>query len=321
MTVGWGFLGAGWIAQRAMAPAVSAAPNARLVAVASSEPSRAALLGPGAVHRSYDDLVSDPAVDVVYIALANHQHAEWAIRALQAGKHVLCEKPLALDAGQARAMAAAADAADRMLVEAVWTRWHPRFRRLVEVVDEGLLGPLTGFRSEFTFTRAEDGGYRSQPALGGGALMDVGGYQAHALIALASSTDPFVVEWVERVVGPTGIDVTTRVAARAGGAVAVRSVSSFDLPERQGLTVTGERASAMPLGPQAFTSWREPTSLQVGSRVEHFEAVDAYAVMVENVSAAVDGGAGWVVPLTESLRAAEILDAVAASGSGPASSP
>ena len=85
--------------------------------------------------------------------------------------------------------------------------------------------------------------------------------------------------------------------------------------------VTGERASAMPLGPQAFTSWREPTSLQVGSRVEHFEAVDAYAVMVENVSAAVDGGAGWVVPLTESLRAAEILDAVAASGSGPASSP
>jgi len=97
----------------------------------------------------------------------------------------------------------------------------------------------------------------------------------------------------------------------------VQSVSSFDLPERQILTVTGERASAMPLGPQAFTSWREPTSLQVGSRVEHFEAVDAYAVMVENVSAAVDGGGGWVVPLTDSLRAAEILDAVAATGSLP----
>lgn len=317
MTVGWGFLGAGWIAQRALAPAVRESANARLVAVASRDPSRSALLGAGTVHHSYEDVLSDPSVDVVYVALANHQHAEWTIRAFRAGKHVLCEKPLALSAEQAREMATAAEAADRLLVEAVWTRWHPRFRRLVDVVGEGELGELTAVHSEFTFTRSEDGGYRSVPHYGGGALLDVGGYQVHALIALADTTEPFMLESVDRTTGPTGIDVTTRLSALAGESVSVRALSSFDMPERQSLMVVGSRASATPLGNGAFTSWREPTSLLVGSRVELFAAVDAYLVMVENVSRAIEGQGGWVIPIADSLRAAQVMDAVAASPREP----
>jgi len=142
MTVAWGFLGAGWIAQRAMAPAVSAAPNARLVATASSDPSRAALLGPGAVHRSYDDLVSDPAVDVVYIALANHQHAEWAIRALQAGKHVLCEKPLAMNSKESGDLVARAKAAGVQCGVNYNIRYYPVNLDARAKVQSGATGPV-----------------------------------------------------------------------------------------------------------------------------------------------------------------------------------
>ena len=115
MTARWGFIGAGWIARQAMAPAVHAAGNARLLAVASRERGRSAALEPSVIRSSYDEVIDDPDVDVVYVCLANHQHEEWVVRALAAGKHVLCEKPLAIDAAQAERMAAAARDADRLL--------------------------------------------------------------------------------------------------------------------------------------------------------------------------------------------------------------
>ena len=98
MTVRWGFIGAGYVASRAMAPAVHATPNASLFAVASRNQDRSATLEPQVVHRSYQDLINDPMVDAVYISLTNAQHKEWVLAALNAGKHVLCEKPLAMNA-------------------------------------------------------------------------------------------------------------------------------------------------------------------------------------------------------------------------------
>jgi xylose dehydrogenase (NAD/NADP) len=316
-TVGWGFLGAGWIARQAMADAVHAAGNARLHAVASRDPNRSAVLEPAVVHATYADLLDDPGVEVVYICLANHQHARWAIRALEAGKHVLCEKPLGVDAGQVRLMTMAARGAGRLLVEAAWTRWHPRFRRLEDLAQAGALGSIVSVESAFTFTADLSDNYRGGTETGGGALLDVGGYAAHAWLAVVPGTDRLDEVRVERSVGASGVDLTTRVTGLLAERVRVEALCSFEQPERQFLRVTGSEAEARMLAGAAFTSWREPSSLLVGGHEEEFPAVDAYRLMVENVSALVQGEEGWAVPIADSLRVAGILDAIAATRPRP----
>jgi predicted dehydrogenase len=312
MTVRWGFIGAGWIARRAMAPAVHAAGNAMLWAVASRDLERSAHLQPTTVRASYLELLDDPDVDAVYVCLANHQHEEWVVQALAAGKHVLCEKPLAVDAIQAARMHQAARDADRLLVEAVWCRWHPRFRRLAELASSGGLGDLLSIDSAFTFPAELDGNYRAAPTSGGGALLDVGGYQVHAWLAMTGGASGVRLDRVERTLGPTGIDLTTRIAAALDGTVRATAVASFAMPEHQYLVVTGTRAQArMGAGP-AFTAWREPTTLLVGDHVETFPAVDAYQLMVEAVSARIEGEDAWCVPMAESLRVAQAVDDVRA---------
>ena len=119
MTVRWGFIGAGYVASRAMAPAVHAANGAILHAVASRDAKRSAQLEPVVVHQSYRTLIDDPNVDAVYISLTNVQHKEWVVAALEAGKHVLCEKPLAMNGEEVRTMQAVAERHQRLLVEAV----------------------------------------------------------------------------------------------------------------------------------------------------------------------------------------------------------
>ncbi len=177
MTVRWGFLGAGWIATRALAPAVAAADGAVLLAVAARDITRAAALGPaGRVYDDYAGLVADDEVDAVYISLTNEVHAHWSIAALQAGKHVLCEKPLAMNAREAVAMSEAANAAGRRLVEASWYRWHPRVRRAQELLAAGRIGSVRHVSAGFTFAGNLAGNYRLEPTRGGGALYDVGCY-------------------------------------------------------------------------------------------------------------------------------------------------
>ncbi|CAB4939608.1 MAG: hypothetical protein F2840_04080 [Actinobacteria bacterium] len=317
MTIRWGFLGAGWIATRAMAPAVHAAQGARLHAVASRSAERSAGLEPGIVHPSYDRLIEDPSVDAVYICLANDQHLEWAIRALAAGKHVLCEKPLGLDAGEARRMAEAAVFADRLLVEAVWTRWHPRFRRLAELVGSGALGEITAIDSAFTFPGQIDGNYRADPRKGGGALLDTGGYQVHAWADFTGGAQIVEVERANSSTGPSGVDLTTEVTAVVDGVIRATALSSFEQPEAQHLRVLGSDVlAATGIGP-AFTAWREETTLIIGDHEESFAPVDAYQVMVEQVSARIEGREAWIVPMSDSIRVAEVLGAIRSAAHHP----
>jgi len=125
MTIKWGFLGASWVASTALVPAVADAKNASLYAVASRDPERSQKLNPTKVHASYEDLISDPDIDAVYISLANHLHLEWATKALNAGKHVLCEKPLATTYPEAKLMSDAAAANNKLLAEAIWMPARP----------------------------------------------------------------------------------------------------------------------------------------------------------------------------------------------------
>ncbi len=163
MTVKWGFLGAGWIANRATAPAVRAANNAQLFGVASRDTARSAKFEPQNVYDSYQQLLDDPQIEVVYISLANHQHLEWVTKSLEAGKHVLCEKPLGLNAIEVQAMIDCAQRCNRLLVEAVWARWHPRFRRIVEIVESGAIGEIKSIESQWGFKSEMTENYRLDP--------------------------------------------------------------------------------------------------------------------------------------------------------------
>lgn len=310
--INWGFLGASWVAGKALVPAVNSAPNASLYAVASRDPNRSAAFEPQVVHKSYEDLIADPKVDAIYISLANHLHLEWTTKALNAGKHVLCEKPIAISSADAKLMAGIAKANDRLLVEAIWTRWHPRFVRMVELVRSGEIGELVSIDSAFTFTREIDDNYRLSPKMGGGSLLDVGPYQAHVWAALVGTSANFSISTATQNIGPTGVDMTTEVAALFNDKVKVSAVASFERSEEQRLVITGSNgAIEFPTG-QAFTSWNEASSLKVGDRVEEFAPIDPFTLMVTDFGNHLMGEQSWLPSMVESIFVAEILDKVKA---------
>ena len=311
MSIRWGFLGAGSIATKALTPAVHAAKNATLQAVASRDVIRSQSLEPVKVHSTYQDLLDDPDIDAVYISLANHQHCEWSIKALQAGKHVLCEKPIAMDAKEARLMAEPAKNNNRMLVEAVWTRWHPRFIRMVELVHSGAIGEIKAIDASFTFPGSLEGNYRLLPEMGGGSLFDVGPYPLHAWSALTQGNLKMKINSIQRNTGSTGVDMTTRIDATLNGSIAVNALTSFEREEEQLLLVTGSVSSIENIGNDAFTSLRNPSVLKVGDLLESFAPVDPYQLMVENFGARINGEESWILPIEETIRVMEILDEIA----------
>ena len=321
--VRFGFLGAGWIAHRALAPAVHAADGVRLQAVAARDAARAGELGPsGRAYADYRAVLDDPEVDVVYISLSNEAHRPWALAALAAGKHVLCEKPLSLDAAEVSQMLAAARAADRLLVEAFWYRWHPRTRRLEQLLGQGAAGPVRQVEAEFCFDGGDDprmaGNFRLDPTRGGGGLYDVGCYAISAAqLALGPA---LVVERAQGRFGPTGVDLAATAWLTAGGADPTgRAVVRCGIaePDRQRLRVVGEAATVDFATGEAFTSWHQASSLTITTpdgavRVEEFAPVDPYRLMVEAVASRVRGQDAYLVGDGHSLQVATTLDAVRA---------
>lgn len=307
MTVRWGILGAGWIVKTATAGALRAAPSATLAAVASRDIERARDLEPERVFGSYADLLADDSIDAVYIALANDQHAPWIHNALAAGKHVLCEKPLTLSASETEAAYAAASDAGLLLVEAAWSMWHPRMQRLTELASSGSLGQIDDFLGTFTFEGVPDGNYRLDPALGGGALLDIGVYPLHALVACLPDITQVRPE-IERVTGGLGVDMTTKARLDLGSDRRASIVASFAMPESQRLMVRGSLEEVRVPDDQAFTTWREATSLEVGDTVETFAPTDAYRDMFEAVSGRVLERDDWLLSPERSLQVARLVD-------------
>jgi predicted dehydrogenase len=306
----WGFIGAGNIAKVALGPAVHKAKNATLYAVASRDPVRSTALNPVKVHDSYQDLIDDPNVDAIYISLANDQHITWSIKAMLAGKDVLCEKPLALNAAQVQEMKDVAETSNRLLVEAVWARFHPRLIRAVQLINNGAIGRLTSVDSSFAFESNLAGNYRLDPAMGGGSLLDVGLYQLHLWLALSQDLGGMQIQQLTRNLSQSGVDLTTRFTAQFPSGVQVNALSSFELPAKQHVVITGTAGSIEFVDGQAFTTWKEVSSLKVNGVTEEFEKVDAYQLMVEAFSSKLQGGGDWVVPLSESLACAKALDQI-----------
>ena len=309
MTVRWGILGAGWIVQTATAQALRDAPSAHLAAVAARDISRAENLEPDRAYSDYATLIDDESIDAVYIALANDQHAPWIHRAIDAGKHVLCEKPLTLSAVDTQAAFDAARAAGVELVEAAWSMWHPRMRRVTDLVSSGEMGEIRNFLGTFTFDGVPDGNYRLDPQMGGGALLDIGIYPLHALIGCAPTWTPHDIE-KDAIDGGLGVDMTTKARLTTEGGSCASIVASFSMPESQRLSIEAEGGTLRITDDQAFTTWRQPTSLMIDDHVENFPETDAYRDMFEAVSGRILGRSDWLLDPSASVRVATIVDAL-----------
>ena len=284
-----------------------------LQACAARDPHRAQALEPaGRIYRDYAELVRDPDVDGVYVALANDAHLPAVLSALAAGKHVLCEKPLCLSEAETAAAFAAAAAADRLLVEASWYRWHPRTRRAEQLVGDGALGEVTAVQAALCFGGVPADNYRMDPQLGGGALYDVGCYAVSAAgwalgdVEVVSATARFA---------DTGVDLATEAVLHGASGVA-EVACSIDAPSRDVLRVQGTGGS-LTFTDAPFMSYRTSATLTVvdAAGVTHeetFAPVDAYQLMVEAFTARAGGEDTYVVPAAHSLGTARTLDAIRA---------
>ncbi len=294
-TLGWGIIGAGRIAPR-LVRAVGAAPRGRLVAVASrdAERARAFALAHGipSAHGSYEALLDDPAVDVVYIALPNHLHAGWTVRALEAGKHVLCEKPLALSPVEVDAIASASERTGRIAVEAFMYLHHPQILRAVDIARSGRLGTLELVAGSFSFTLTQPGDPRIDPGMGGGSLWDVGCYPVSFARRVAGE-EPDAVDGLARF-DERGVDRTFVGQLRFPGGLLAQFDSGFAAPDRQRLEIVGRDGTLVleapflssPDGPAPTLVVRrgpDTTSLDVPS-------VDQYGAEVEDLTAAILDG-------------------------------
>ena len=175
----WGILGAAKINDKVVVP-MHSAPKCRVKGIASRSPEKAreaaAKYGLAVAYDSYEALLADPEIDAVYIPLPNHIHVEWTIKAVEAGKHVLCEKPIGLDAQQVERLIAARDKSGRYIQEAFMVRTHPQWLKVRSLIDDGAIGELRAVTGGFTYDNTNPHNIRNQRELGGGGLLDIGCY-------------------------------------------------------------------------------------------------------------------------------------------------
>ena len=315
MSVNWGFIGAGVVATKALAPAVRSARNANLYAVASRDISRALNLSPSCVYDNYDELINDPKVEAIYISLPNNVHASIASRALMAGKAVLCEKPLTMNYQESEELVRVSKASNSLLVEAIWFRWHPRLIKACEQIAAGVIGEITQIDAAFTYVNNNKGNYRFDPALGGGALLDLGPYPLHLIASLFGSEARVELLEANQDIGPSGVDLVTTGSALINGSVRFNFNLSFVGQLSQEITISGSKGKIKFLEGQAFTNWNEPSTLLVNDEIYSFESVDAYQLMVEAVSDVILGKPAWIPPHSESLFVMGLIDQIRESGS------
>jgi predicted dehydrogenase len=311
----WGLLGAGQIS-RTQAGVLPAADGAELFAVGARDVERARQLGARRAYGSYQEVLDDPEVDAVYVGLPNDAHLPWTAAALEAGKPVLCEKPLGLSVGEVDAMAAVAERTGGLLVEASWYRWHPRTQLAARMLAEGAIGTVTSVSAGFSFGGVPAGNFRLDPGHGGGALYDIGCYALSGALLGAGQGLPSEVE-CRTASAETGVDLTADVLMTWASGLTGEVHVSMAEPERQWLIVRGE-AGELEFGAPAFTAtWAAPAELLLsdgrGTRRIEVPAADPYKLMFEQTSAVARGEDGWVLPLADSRQTAALIDAALAS--------
>jgi predicted dehydrogenase len=306
----WGILSTAHINRLVLAGAHES-DRVDVVAVASRELARAEEYarehGIERAYGSYEDLLAEPDIEAVYISLPNSLHVEWSIKALEAGKHVLCEKPLSRRAEDVERAFDAADRAGRILMEAFMYRHNPQTRRLEELVAEGAVGRLQLIHAVFSFPLRDSANVRLSADLDGGSLMDVGCYCVSGSRLLGGEPEQV---YGEQVTGESGVDVLFAGTMRFPGGVVAQFDSGLYLPERDELEAVGDGGSVFLDDP-----WhcRDPVIVLRRDEGEERIAVspaDSYRLELENLSDAIRGEAEPLLTREDAVGQARTIEAL-----------
>ncbi len=313
--VNWGILGCAGIAEKAFNPAVRESRNGVLAGIAARDEARAKAwadrFGFLKSHRTYQELVEDPAIDAIYNPLPNDLHAEWSIRAMRAGKHVLCEKPMAMNAPEVRAMIGAAESGGVLLMEGFMYKFHPQIEKTLALIREGKIGEVRAVHSSFTFHFERDGAnYRWFPAMGGGALYDVGCYPI-SLARLIFGEEPVSVFARARIDSRTGVDMTTAALIEFPGGRFAQCDSSFESHFQSRLLAVGTEGTLRL--DRAFSAKDFDVAIEIvrGDRTESVRIPQAnmFTLMAEHFGDAVLEKKPLRYPAGDALDNMHVIDA------------
>ncbi len=304
--VKWGVLGAAKFAREHMAPAIHAAKGAELFALATQSTEKAAGfvdINPALkIHDTYDALLADPEVEAVYIPLPNHLHVIWTLKALAAGKNVLTEKPIAMQAREIDQIIHARDAAKKLAAEAYMIVFHPQWQRAKQLVEEGAIGRVTHVDAAFSYdNRAELTNIRNRADAGGGGIRDIGVY-TYGSVRYVTGAEP--AELQSKIRRENGVDVWAQVTSIMGGPqgrFTYSAMTSMRLFNRQEVVFQGDkgmiRVANAPFNPgthdQAQLELHQPGKVTI----ERFPGVDQYRLQVEAFCRSVRDGVPYPCPL------------------------
>ena len=312
----WGLLGTAHINQR-LIPAIRAARRSVVAAVASRDATRgqeyARRWSIPSCHSGYDALLRDSSIDAVYIPLPNSLHVEWTLRALDAGKHVLCEKPLAMSGDDVDRVEAVARARERVVAEGFMYRHEPLFARLSELLRSSAIGSICTINGGFSFARTRQPDVRLDPALGGGSLWDIGCYPVSAAVCLAGKPPLEAFGWATK--GRTGVDEAFAGMLKFSDTMVATIQSSFVAPYRTWLEISGSDA-VITLANPFKPSPRETIEIRRGAAMETVVVEGSTLLFVRQVedfvAAALDGREPTVT-LSDSRMVAATLAALSRS--------
>jgi predicted dehydrogenase len=322
--VRWGVLGAASIAMRAVIPAMQASPLSPVAAIASrdAEKARAAARSVGIprAYGSYEELLADPEVDAVYNPLPNHLHVPWSIRAAEAGKHVLCEKPIALSAKEARELLEVRDRTGVLIGEAFMVRTHPQWHAVRGLIAGGRIGDLRLIVGHFSYGPRRPEDIRTRPEWGGGALLDIGCYPITMSRWLFGAEPLEVMAEVERDPG-SGVDrLVSGVLRFPAGQASFTCGGDLVLHQRMQIVGTTARIDVpLPFNPPADYRCRlvvdDGKDLTGGAaEIVEVPAADQFRLQGEQFSRAVRGVGQVPVPLEDAIGNMAVIDAVFRSG-------
>jgi predicted dehydrogenase len=320
----WGVLGVARIATQKVIPAMQRGTHTIVAAIASRDLTRAeraaADLGIATAYASYEALLADPAIDAVYIPLPNHLHVPWSIRAIDAGKHVLCEKPIGLDAAEARALAdAARRRPSRCVMEAFMYRFHPQWAETRAIVERGEIGEVRAIHTAFAYFNDDPANVRNRPDIGGGALMDIGCYGV-SLARFVLGREPVRVSAVSDIDPRFGTDRLTSALLDFGGAVATFTCSTQIAAHQRVeiLGTTGRVAIDVPFNVLPDRPGRLWITTGDSTRERLTEPCNQYTVQGDRFSLAAQRGDPAPTPIDDAVANMRIIDAVRASAAARA---
>ncbi|MEP6900744.1 MAG: Gfo/Idh/MocA family oxidoreductase [Actinomycetota bacterium] len=324
--VRWGVLGAANIAIKKVIPAMQDGKLCRITAIASRNFEKAkhaaAELNIPKFYGSYEDLLNDAEIDAVYIPLPNHLHVEWSTKAATAGKHVLCEKPIGLNAGEARKLIEVRDRTGVKIQEAFMVRTHPKWLAVRELVRQGRIGKLRAITGFFSYFNDDPTNIRNKPELGGGALMDIGCY-CISISRFIFAGDPTGVASLMERDEKTGIDKLTSALLRFPHGQASFTCSTQLVPYQrmQFFGTEGRIEVQIPFNIPPATPTRifiDDGSDLYGKNLEtiEFAAVDQYTVQGDLFSQAIRENTVQAIPLEDSFANMSAIEAVFRSAQG-----